>query len=269
MKERMNFQEFKGELIKTISQMSDKDIMVVDAGDRLLIKREDLNTALFLDNAWKRYKSGEDFQTMAKLMIEPLLKQSERYDFTKMSWAEVKNRIMPQVKNLAFFKQSLAEKSKIVFRDDIIPGIGIGYVVDSDNGMAYVTNHILDMWGITPDILHAQAIANIKPYKKDIKRVELPDGLHYYIASTLDSYDAAKILILLEDGAEIQASFKGDMMVGIPIRDVLLIFDSEKPYVPFFAMQILEVNSKFPYPVSPLIFKWEKGKFVAGQIIAM
>ena len=60
MKERMNFQEFKGELIKTILQMSDKDIMVVDAGDRLLIKREDHDTALFLDalgrdQEWRRF----------------------------------------------------------------------------------------------------------------------------------------------------------------------------------------------------------------------
>lgn len=269
MKERMNFKEFKTALIKAISSLSDKDILVIDKGDILLIKREDLETALFLDNAWSRYQGGEDIQSMARLMTAPIFEQKEKFDFAKMSWTDAKSRVMPQVKNVEFFLQPMAKKAKIVFKDNLIPSLGVGYVIDDKHGMAYITADMLKDWGVTLDILHSQVMANIKPFKKDIKKVQVEDGLHYYMANTCDSYDAAKILILLEDAADIQASFSGDMMVGIPNRDTLIVFDSKKPYVPFFAVKIMEAHSTFPYPISPFIFKWEKGRFLAGQIMAL
>lgn len=262
-KHTLNFGDFKQRFMQAISDKTEETTLVYDRGDKLVIKRKDSEQVFFLENAWARYNEGETIDIIINTMIKPLFSVNIK-DLPDMKWEQVKGLIYPQIKDEKSLLQGNLAKAGIIYKTGIIPLLAVCYVADIDSGMMYVTHDILKNWGADLETLHEQAILNLKSMNKGLQRMDGQHGEVFFASNTMDSYDCSRILDL--DYDTIKSSFKGDVLIAVPNRDFLLVFDSAASYIPIFFMLIMKDYHSKPYPISMNIFKWDGKSFQAGEI---
>ncbi len=178
----------------------------------------------FLDNAYTDYRNQPDnlegiLNTYIGLL--PMAAGSNTEDYAK-------ERIFPVIKDRLYIKQAgellqKDDKNRLVYEqlNDILY---IVYAFDTPSAIRFLTEEDLGRLGIERNELKELAMSNLKDALPDIQLEGDPSRLSMIVAD--GNYEAS---LLLADKLWTKDHFpvKGDIVVYVPARDVVLITGSE------------------------------------------
>lgn len=232
------------------------------SGDlRLTVQRSGDVRTFDLEDAYSAYRQDPDSIEFA---IQDVMADWTVAAVATPAFEAVRDHIMPMLKPLEVIV-GLPDQSLIPvylpFSDDLI----ITYVVAHDAQANYVTMSHVQEWLVDPRELHMIALENLHRHSKNC-RIYLRgnDPAHVvFIVGAGDGFDATRIL-LPELFAPIEARLLGRTVVGIPHRDLLLIFSDADPQI--FAEIVLQVQQdalNHEHGLTDQLFMLSNGRIVA------
>ncbi len=176
-----------------------------------------------------------------------------------------RSRIVPVIKDrpwLAEIRQAMlhrgATKLPEAVYDDFTPDLVIAYAEDSPRNMRYLTPKNLEDTGIDRKELRALACENLKRLLPKIER-HGANGL--YMLTAGGNYEAS-LLLLDSIWSGGQMDVRGDIVVAIPTRDLLLVTGSQNPEgIKKVKEMANEASIKGPYRLTPKLFVYRNGQF--------
>ena len=215
----------------------------------------------YLNNAYASYKNEPD--SLASV-IQMYIKSSA--DLYKKEEPIQKNKIIPVIKDAAYIDEMAItlnannktnEPVSLVYEkynDKLV----IVYAEDGENGIAYFTTERFKESGLNKDSLFTLAMKNLDAV---LPKIEILGEKGYYMITAGGYYEAS--LVLLNDiWTKENMPVKGDIIIAIPTRDLLLVTGSKDPEgikkVKSAAKQAWETG---PYQLTPDLFRWNGKKF--------
>lgn len=192
--------------------------------------------------------------------LNNLIKSNGNYPNDEPSFEEIKLQIFPLVRQKAVVEKLNYNEHKIA--DVIIQGktkfkdLTVIFVIDLGSSMAFITTHHLETWGITQEELEGIAYANLAALPTELLELKTPDKKSYYMINTLDGYAATRLLTY--DFTQLKEKVQGDLLISIPIRDMLVVFDS-KDISPrkMMAMNVVKMSDA-DYPLLPDVYRFKR-----------
>jgi hypothetical protein len=148
------------------------------------------------------------------------------------SFAEVAARVFPMLKRPDVLVTVRERNMPMLAWTPFLADLVITYVVESQASVSYLNEDMLERWEIGEQDIHRRAVANLRQRTAQSAKVtavgEGPQQL--YIYSTMDGYDATRILLpeLMEAW---ERQLAGNTVIGIPNRDFLIAFSDDDPGV--------------------------------------
>lgn len=225
--------------------------------------KEKLDFTLYLDNAYETYKLDPEqkdavIRQFVSAAIETFAVSGEGVD---------KSRIVPVVKDrdwLEETKQALVpggakEVSWLVY-EDLNAELVILYAEDSPKNIGYLTSDDLEKTDIKKKDLRALACKNLRNI---LPKIEMQGADGIYMLTAGGVYEASLLLLdSIWSGKQIEV--KGDIVVAIPTRDILLVTGSDDKdginKVKGIVKETLEDGG--PYRLTSKLFVYRDGKFV-------
>ena len=201
------------------------------AVDLLCKKDKDLKASLGLYGIASRFNCGESLDNVFDVVKESLIAQ---YNITNVDYTfeDIKGDIYPLLET-EFESPSDLVKKPFTKNGEVF----IYYVRDIGSSMTFIVKEQIKEWGISEDEIHELAIKNLE------NRIVFPKAMqsngetkNLFIYNSKDGYDATRVLTL--DIPVLKEKFKGDICVGIPNRDFLVLFDSALSGTEFIRNQI-------------------------------
>lgn len=207
---------------------------------------------LSVGNLFEMYKQGESIQYIVSTLKSSMFGgMPQEVNFT---WDEIKDRIYPQL------KPTDSIESVMICKDFCIDsGVSIGYVIDFPDRMMYITEMMMDKWGISIDVIHETSLKNlirITPSSPKRLGVKQDPIFGYHIE---DEYVATRILIT--NMWKIEQKFKGRACAVIPNRSCIVIFDESSLSRERIHLQAIKDYNSYPYPLSNNIFVYDNGEW--------
>lgn len=251
MKE-LSHEEFKSKLKGVL--LTKENIILTDLGDKFNIELgNDTKVVMYLNNAYIRYKQGTSMEEIIDSFVKPIL-NNKLFNHNLENWEVVKSKIYPMLKNADFVTSQV---NSLIYKSDIIPLIVICYVIDIDDQVIFITDKIAEKLGVNVDTIHQCAIVNLKKLPTKVQNANA-NGEVFYACQSLDSYDASRILTI--DFNKYQEKMKSKLLVAIPNRDFLIIFNEKTHFLPNFIKSIMKDFMTRPYPIIPVIYQWDGKK---------
>ena len=219
---------------------------------------------IYLDNAYLKYQ--QEPQSLDQIMSDHIssLLESWSADFSKVD----PTRIVPVIKDknyIADVQQSMAEKGgsaddwDVPANEDYNGELVILYAEDSERNIRYLSDEKLAEIGVSRDGLRAKAVENLRPLLPDI---EIHGDAGTYMLTAGGNYEASLILFD-EIWREGQLSVKGETVIAVPSRDVLVVTGSEDAAgVEELKRIVTEILANGIYSLSDRLFVYRDGKFV-------
>jgi uncharacterized protein YtpQ (UPF0354 family) len=174
-------------------------------------------------------------------MIRAVLKNQEYMDGLK----EVYNQSPPEKR----------ADNKVVSRK-FMAGLHIVYVVDSPGSMRQLSVGDMQDMKLTPEKVHALALANMERALGDIPKADAPELPGLFVVTAGDSYEAARFL-LHKKWEKIAKEVEGDLIVAIPTRDLVFFTGSaDENRVRILFEMAKRVVEREPYSLTDKLFKW-------------
>jgi uncharacterized protein YtpQ (UPF0354 family) len=161
-------------------------------------------------------------------------------DRTITSFEALHERVFPMLKPLSLLATVRERKLPMLVYRPFLADLMIAYVIDEPNQVAYINEQHLERWEIAEHELHAQAIANLRRRTDERTNYTVTGSgeQRLIIFHSQDGFDATRLLLpsLLERW---RPEFSGNMVIGVPNRDFLILFsDSDDTIFANLAHQI-------------------------------
>lgn len=220
----------------------------------------------FLDNAWKELQGDPGRQ---EAVLERLVGLATEVA-AGGDRAVQPGRIVPVVKDAGWLeatRRALREGgAKDVsavgeVREDYNGALTILYAEDSERGIGYLTAEELRRTGVARSELRALAVRNLRGLLPPVD-LQGRDGL--YMLTAGGDYEASLILFEeLWNGPSIAPKVKGEIVIALPARDLVLVTGSEDAAglrkVKALAAKVLKEGA---YTLTDELFVWRGGRFV-------
>jgi uncharacterized protein YtpQ (UPF0354 family) len=220
----------------------------------------------FLDNAWREYAADparlDEVLERAVGAAREIAREAGRVVDPR--------RVVPVIKDKGWLEENRralrASGAKDVSRvaevnEDYNGALTIFYAEDREKGIAYLTAEELARAGLKRSELRALAVRNLKGL---LPAIDLDGGDGLYMVTAGGDYEAS--LILVEDlwaGESIAPKVKGEVVIAVPARDLLLVTGSQDPAglrkVRELAAKVLKEGT---YTLTDQLFVWRGGQFV-------
>ena len=177
-----------------------------------------------------------------------------------------RSRIVPVVKDRAWLEdsrkaliqQGVADPVANVF-DDLNKELVVVYGEDSESGIRYFGAEALAEIKVEPKELRKLACENLDRLMPPVKTEEVAAG-YYFLAA--DGNFEASLLLLERVWTSSAPKVKGETVVAIPARNVLLVTGSEdKQGLARMRADVEKVVGEDPYRLSDKLFIYRNGKF--------
>ncbi len=219
-----------------------------------------------LDNAWKELQGDPARQEAVLERLVGLATEVAASGGRKVQ----AGRIVPVVKDAGWLEETRralreggAKDVSAVgeVREDYNGALTILYAEDSERGIGYLTAAELKATGLARKDLRALAVRNLRGLLPPVD-LQGSDGL--YMITAGGDYEASLILFEeLWNGPSIAPKVKGEIVVALPARDVVLVTGSEDEAglrkVREVAARVLREGS---YTLTEQLFVWRGGRFV-------
>lgn len=142
---------------------------------------------------------------------------------------QLRTTIFPMLKPIALLAAVRERHLPMLIYRPLLDELIISYVIDQQGSVSYINEQHLTEWKISPDVLHAQAITNLRERTEQTGFTTLGEGSQrLFLSSSQDGYDATRLL-LTEVLAGWQNLLPGRLVVSVPNRDLLLGFSDADP----------------------------------------
>jgi len=177
----------------------------------------------------------------------------------------MEKQIYPVIRSTSFPTET---KSKIplVFKDHTAE-TRIFYALDLGKSYRLVDEELLAKEGWTKEHIDEISAFNLRSLTTEPKKDRVADNDFYFIA-TQDGYDASRILneAFLE---EMKTNTKGELAVGVPHQDVLILADIQnKTGYDILAQMMMKFFAEGRIPITSLPFIYEDKKLEPIFILA-
>ena len=213
----------RAELIAYLKEKYPAWEVVAEHEDHLELRRDKLDEQMYLHKIYSALAAAKDnsLKEHHKIFQHFLDAIQEHRDLSNraLNLAQDGNQIMPRLVQPDFLT-SVARQIKDELPHTPVPATGlcVCYVLDGAESVMYLTKKHLGELGLELAALHARALDNLeKRFPCDIVR-QTAKSKAIHVIKTLDSYDAARLLLVpkyLNEGEAIAAA--------IPDRDTLLL----------------------------------------------
>ena len=226
------------------------------------LRRGDLTHTAYLDNAFQAYQATPK-------ELNAILDQYTRAAVELLSGATdsdaiVPDRVVPVIKDAAYLdeiRKSLGERGRDtdleMYHEKLNDELIVLYALDTEANIRYLTRSEVKELGF-PD-LRKRAVENLLALLPDIER-HGEAGLFIIVAD--GNYEAS---LILEDSLWTKENFevKGDFVIAIPSRDVLLIAGTgDAEGVEKLRSTAKSVKEEHPYGMTDDLFVRRNGKWV-------
>ena len=206
----------------------------------------------------------EDLQHQIERWAVELLRVSEGAPDRDASLEEVGDRLLPMVLacNEPADPTSTAAPSVSGVGPDgrldhlvtqpLVPGLCVGYVIDGDRTIAYVSQDALKRWDADVDRLHEKAMENLVARSDAMQAHAAQDEtgeINLILFQTLDGFDASRLLLpTLHE--RLREHLGSPFIAAIPNRDILLCFRNDPETVDSLRNQIRTDFHTMPHQVT-------------------
>jgi uncharacterized protein YtpQ (UPF0354 family) len=216
----------------------------------------------FLNNAYDIYK--QDPKTKLEVIQKFVVAALETEELAE---GVDRRRIVPVIKDRAYLEASRKEMVRrsdmknIEDRvyEDFNSELIIFYAEDSPKNIRYLTVDALEEAKIARRELRALAAENLE---RLLPKIERRGGDGVYMVTAGGDYEAS-LLVLESIWTDGEMRVRGDFVVAIPTRDLLLVTGSEHQEgiqkLRWIAQQAFE--KEFPFRLTPKLFVYRNGRF--------
>ncbi len=281
----MDYKMFKFEVLVNAREVEPDVDFKID-GERLIFdfsrynkthpddKLPNSNMSMNLKNAYARYvRAGESLEQIIEIMVVGQINMIKESEKMRTNWDMAKDAVYPRLLggklDIDISQGINKNKLAIIYNDNVeqMPeGTVLAYCIDMETSMIFVTNDILNEWGVTKDELHKTSIKNLRNNLKGFQKITIsqpikevsPEAKDIFIVTTNDGYDSSKILYAdLNKMAEDLGTDK--LLISIPSRDLVMITAYNEKTLPVVSKMTIEDFFKAAhYSVSNIPFYWEK-----------
>ncbi|HYF92777.1 MAG TPA: DUF1444 family protein [Symbiobacteriaceae bacterium] len=170
------------------------------------------------------------------------------------SFEENRANIMPQVVPTAlleYCRQDNRELAAIPYMD----GLALAFVLDEAERYSYIHRKVMQDWGVTETDMLKSAMENLQQLGGGADYYQIGTDEHMALVwETFDGYDASRILLSRELNAA-AALVPGNVLIGIPNRDYLVLFsDLDPDFVAEMRERLREDFESHDYPITNRLF---------------
>jgi uncharacterized protein YtpQ (UPF0354 family) len=214
----------------------------------------------FPDNAYREYLLEPDSieQVLSKFTqtANELYNKKQEVNISKIVPIIKPTDFIAEVKKLTAKKDST--NFSIVF-NNYNNELSILYAEDKGNSLDYITKERLKQLHISQDSMSSLALKN---FDKILPRIERTGKNGRYIVTAGGTYEAS-LLLLSSFWSSKNFPIKGDIVVAVPSRDILLITGSrDKDNLNWVRTRAQKSYDSASYQISPFLFRWNGKKFL-------
>ena len=213
----------------------------------------------FLDNAYIEYQKDPDNIDTVIVAYASGLDQTRELESAEFTLAEV----MPVIKDINYIEQvgemlKEADADNGLVYEPLNEELFVVYVFDTPTSIRFMTQSDLVELGVEQSSLREAALTNLQNVLQHVQLEGDPASLSMLVADGM--YEAS---MLLFDGIWSKQQFpvKGDIVVYVPARDVVLITGSEDMVSLATIQEILFDKQGFAHPISNSGFVFKSGKW--------
>ena len=218
-----------------------------------------------LENLYRiAHLKPDDLQHQIERWAVELLRVSEGAPDRDASLEEVGDRLMPMVLACSVPSDPTSTAAPSVsgvgpdgrldhlVTQPLVPGLCVGYVIDGDRTIAYISQDALARWDVDVDRLHEKAMENLVARSEAMKAHAAQDetgAMNLILFQTLDGYDASRLLLpTLHE--RLREHLGSPFIAAIPNRDILLCFRNDEETVESLRSQIRTDFHTMPHQVT-------------------
>lgn len=176
----------------------------------------------------------------------------------------LEEQIRPVIRATSF--PSEKEEGNLFVTDEHTAETRIYYAIDSEKTYQLIDEKLLVKSGYTKEQLHSIALFNLRKMPVQVKEDIVADNTFYFVR-TNDGYDASRVLnsTFIK---EIQSKVKGELLVGIPHGDVLILADIRNNIgYDIMAQMNMSFFASGKIPITSLSFAYENEKLMPVFIL--
>jgi len=207
---------------------------------------------IFLENAYREYMQKGDMDAIIEQHIvaslETLTQSTPDYD---------ENSIMPTIRSADYVQYIVELGANVVYEPFLGEELYIVYVVDFQNSTKALNESDLMELGVERDNLRNLSISNLRRILPEFELIEI-EGVYIIIMD--DYYESSLLITDFLD--EIDIPITGDIVVGIPARNIFAFADSkDQSAIDLLTEFTLDYYEQSGYSITGRLLKYSGGSF--------
>lgn len=227
----------------------------------LVLRVSDRNTVARLGRFYDRYRQ-------APVLLAPILgevlsgvKSGETEPVETMTFQEAAPNLLPMLVGVAEWEEKRSAGISMVVRP-VVKGLGLSLVLDHDEAFSFVGTENLPIWGIDLESAFGIAIENLERRSQGTSFSRAGEGTAtLLIDRTQDGYAATRGIVpsRLRAWSHI---VPGELVLGMPSRDLLLGFSSQHPQLSALASQVEQDSTRLEHGLFGELLRYRDGKLL-------
>lgn len=186
-------------------------------------------TTAHLERAYERYRVAPDTLTP---VIDEWIQQVVRGETQTLDgtaeYARIAPQLFPQFMTASQWSAKREQGLRLVIRP-LVQDLGIALVIDREREIEYVQIEAIPAWGVDAQQVYETAAQNLERAALTVETVVNGDGDEILLMDHYgDGYAAARALLPAR-WRDWQARVTGELVLGMPTRDLLLGFSRQHP----------------------------------------
>ena len=220
-----DFDTFVTHLIATLPDLDASITDVIFADGQLLVTRGDQSMTIDIapfEQAYRRRPDALDAVVATLLRVS----KGER-GVPDPGYQAIADRIIPQLKPVVLLMDLLERGADPIVYRLFLGDIMVTYAIRDQQRLSFLTETQLERWGVSEYTVHEQAVANLRTMSQNVSYHVAGEGdQQIVIFNNEDGLDAVRLLLpdLIADAAR---SMPGNLVIGIPNRDFMVVINDE------------------------------------------
>jgi uncharacterized protein YtpQ (UPF0354 family) len=211
------------------------------------------NQVVYLGNLLREVRAAPARREQIISRFVETLSQPATQDLGYEVWEETRSRIIPVLKPRDYIQSE--GPTQHMLTKEWLADVLICYAIKSKNMFRFVTGWDVDRWGLTPDLLHEEALANLTrlSWPTELMGTRAKDGGRLIIVDTDDNLASSRLL-----HPDLHKIFSGPLgspfWAGIPCRDRLVLYSDRRELKQRVGRRLRKDHDSSAYSICPRPF---------------
>jgi uncharacterized protein YtpQ (UPF0354 family) len=211
------------------------------------------NQVVYLSNLVREVRAAPARREQIITRFVETLSQPATADLGYELWDEARGNIVPVLKPRNYVKSD--GPTKHFLTSEWLADVLVCYAIQSKDMFRFVTGWDVNRWGLTAELLHEQALANLValPWPKQLIGSRGKNDGRVIVVDTDDCLASSRLL-----HPELHRMFSGPLgspfMAGIPCRDTLVLYSNRRELKQRIARRLKKDHNASAYQITPQPF---------------